>query len=105
MCDRHCRKEFFKFCDIASMMVEDDGEPHTTNLCRDGYNSSHKERKEPVVSGKRGRIMVCERSSRGKCSACLGANGFENKMWECHAAKKMYAKSLLSEAATAEKAG
>ena len=45
--------------------------------------------------------MVCERSSRGKCSACLGANGFENKMWECHAAKKMYAKSLLSEAATA----
>ena len=45
--------------------------------------------------------MVCEKSSRGKISACLEANGFENKMWECHAAKKMYAKSLLSEAATA----
>ena len=29
MCDRQCRKEGFKFCDIAAIMVEDDGKPHT----------------------------------------------------------------------------
>ena len=29
MCDRRCRKEGFKFYDIASIMVEEDGEPHT----------------------------------------------------------------------------
>ena len=27
MCDRQCRKESFKFHDIASLMAEDDGEP------------------------------------------------------------------------------
>ena len=29
-CDRQCRKEGFKFFDIASAMVEDDGEPSRT---------------------------------------------------------------------------
>ena len=29
MCDRQSKKEGFKFFDIASIMVEDDGEPHT----------------------------------------------------------------------------
>ena len=29
MCDRQCRTEGYKFCEIASMIVEDDGEPHT----------------------------------------------------------------------------
>ena len=34
MCDRQCWKEGFKYCDIASVMVEDDGEPHTIRLCK-----------------------------------------------------------------------
>ena len=29
MCDRQCRKKGFKFKEIAAMMVEEDGEPHT----------------------------------------------------------------------------
>ena len=33
MYDRQCRKEGFKLYDIASMLVEDDGGPHTRNLC------------------------------------------------------------------------
>ena len=39
--------------------------------------------------------------SRQFRSACLEATGFENKMWERIAAKEMYAKGLLNEAATA----
>ena len=45
--------------------------------------------------------MVGEKSSGGKLPACLEATGIGNKLWECHAAKKMYAKGLLNEAATA----
>ena len=32
-CDRQWRKEGFKFNDIASIMVEDDGEPHAIHFC------------------------------------------------------------------------
>ena len=32
-CDRQWRKEGFKFYDIASIMVEDDGELHTIHFC------------------------------------------------------------------------
>ena len=46
-------------------------------------------------------ILVGDKNSRGKLSAGMGARGFENKMWECHAAKNMCAKSLLENAATA----
>ena len=38
VCDMQCRKEGFKFYDIASIMVEDDGEPHTINFCMKCYN-------------------------------------------------------------------
>ena len=38
MCDRECRKKSFKYHDIASAMVEDNGELHLINLCKDCYN-------------------------------------------------------------------
>ena len=44
-------------------------------------------------------IIVGEKSSGGKLSACLRARGFENKKWECHAAKKILAKILPEQAA------
>ena len=33
MCDKKCNKEDFKFYDIAALLEEDDGKPHTVNLC------------------------------------------------------------------------
>ena len=53
MCDRQCRKEGFKFHGMASILVEDDGEPHTMN-----------QRMTPI--GDRWRIRVVDKSSRGK---------------------------------------
>ena len=47
--------------------------------------------------------MVCDMSSQGTFSAGLGAHGFENKMWEGHAYKKMFAKSIMEDAVTALK--
>ena len=93
MCDRQCRKDGFKFYDIASIMVEDDGRLDTINLCMIWYNLREEERKEPAVSGKRWRIIVGEKSSRGKLSPCLGSK----MIWECYAAQKMHAQSLLNE--------
>ena len=81
MCDRQCRKGGFRFYDIAAIMLEEDGKPHTMSLCRDCYNLRQAERKEPVVSCQRWRIMIGEKSSRSKLSACLEAEGFEHKMW------------------------
>ena len=49
VCDRQCREKEFQYCDIASVMVEDDGAPHTMRLCRDCYNWRQGERKEPAI--------------------------------------------------------
>ena len=58
MSDRQCRKERFKICDVASIKVEDDGEPHTVNLCLTYYNFSEEERKETAKSDRRWEIRV-----------------------------------------------
>ena len=49
---RQCWKEGFKFFDIASIMVEDDGEPHTINL------DMKRPRREKGTSDKQQQTMV-----------------------------------------------
>ena len=34
MCHKQCWKEGFKYNDMASVKVEDDGVPHTINQCK-----------------------------------------------------------------------
>ena len=38
MCDKKCNKEGFKFNDIAAISVENDGKPHTINLCENCHS-------------------------------------------------------------------
>ena len=56
-------------------------EPHTITNCMHCYSLRQEEKKEPAVRGKRWKIIAGEKGSRGKLSACLGATGFENKVW------------------------
>ena len=37
LCDRQCMQGGFKFYEIAAILVEDDGKPHTRNLCMTCY--------------------------------------------------------------------
>ena len=39
MCDKQCRQKSFKYYDIASITVEDNGKLHTINLCRNPFQS------------------------------------------------------------------
>ena len=85
--------------------MEDDGEPRTINLCMNCYSSRQEESMEPAVSCRQWKIIVSDKSSRGKLSACLRARGFEQKMRECSAANEMFANSSMESAATALKLG
>ena len=89
MRDRQFRKEVFMFDDIVDLIVEEDGEPDTMNVCKGCCYLRQAERQEPGVCGKRKMIIFFEKSSRGKLSAWLGTKGFEIKMWEYYAAKDM----------------
>ena len=80
MRDRQFRKEVFMFDDIVDIIVEEDGEPDTMNVCKGYCCLRQAERKEPEMTGKRKMIIFFEKSSRGKLSAWLGAKGFESKM-------------------------
>ena len=37
-------RKVFRYCNIASITVEDDGEPRTVNLCLNGYNLRQQEK-------------------------------------------------------------
>ena len=51
MCDNMCNEEGFKFFffDIAAIVVEDDGKPHTINFCRTCFDCRMAEKGEPKV--------------------------------------------------------
>ena len=78
-----------KYYDIASVIVEDDGEPHTINC----YSVRQSERKEPAVNNRMWKMLVAERRSR-KLAVDLGTRGFEHKIMETCAAKKMCAEKF-----------
>ena len=59
MCDTQCHKDGVKFDDIASVMVEDDGEPRTKHLCKMCWQFDA--RREEGAEGKR---PAMEMSSR-----------------------------------------
>ena len=95
MCDRQCPKTGFKYSNIASWMGEDDGEPHTVNLCNGRYN----ERKVQRVNGKQWK------RSQGRVATGLGARGLEHKFMEMCVAKKIYATNMLKDATEAVSLG
>ena len=71
VCDRQCREKEFWCCEIASVVVEDDGAPRTIHLCRDCYNLRQGERKEPAKHDKHWKILIAGKRSRDKLSGGL----------------------------------
>ena len=102
MCDRQCWVTGVQYLDIASVMVVDNSELHTINICRDGYNLGQGERKQPAVNTRQWRFLVTEKRSRGKLATGCRAHGYDRKIMEIHAARKVYyAKNLLKDAVVA----
>ena len=69
------------------------------------YNLRQDEMKEPKVNSEQWKRLDGEMRSRGKLAADLDALGFEHKVKEMYAGKKMYAKNLFKEAAAALSVG
>ena len=88
--DKKCTKEGLKFSDTTPILVEDERRPHAINFCMECYNL-----RDPFQS------MIGEHSSRGKLSACLVHKDSKKGMWKRFAAKKLRARGLIVEAATA----
>ena len=69
-----CNEEGTKFNDIAAILVEDDEEPHTVNLCRNCNNPRLAETNGSKVTNARWKTMIEQRVSQGKLSAAFGAD-------------------------------
>ena len=88
MCDKKCDEEGFKFYDIAPILVEDDGKPHTINLCRNCYDHRLTESGETKVTNAVRKEMIRRKVSRGRLSAAFGSDGLMRSMCERFTAKK-----------------
>ena len=100
MCDQKCNKEGFKFYDIAAILVEDDGKPHTINLCRNCFNLRLAERNESVVTNVRWKAMIEQKVSRQSVGR-LRVRWFRQKGVGRCAVKNLWAKDLVEEATKA----
>ena len=94
-----------KYCDVASVMVEDDGEPPTMKLfCQGFYNGRQDAIKEGAgckqVSS--GNVWVAEKRKRGTLAT---GRGLEHKITRSYAANKMYATNMLKDAIDAVSRG
>ena len=58
-------------------------------------------RRDEGADGEPTAVETCEKRSRTELTVGLGSLGFEHKIMEIHAGKKIYAKNLLKEAAMA----
>ena len=95
----------FNDFDIAAMMVEENCELYTINYCEVCYNLRQDERKESGVKGKQWKRLVGAKRSPGKLAVGPSAIGFEHRIMNIHARKKIYAKNLQKEPAAAMSQG
>ena len=67
MCDQKCNTEGLRFYDIAAILAEDDGKPHTINLCRNCFNLRLAERNESVVTNAKWKAMIEQKGLEADC--------------------------------------
>ena len=79
--------------------MEEDGTPHTTNLCRKCNNLKLTESGETKVTNAVWQAMLEQKVSRGRLSAAFGTDGFEEGMWKRFTVKKLWATKSLEAAA------
>ena len=106
MCETQCHKDGFKYDDIASVMVEDDGEPLTKHLCKCVDNLMQDEKKEPGVALWKTMASRTHATSPQTLEQCeAGGNdklqAMGNLVAEKRSRMKSHAKNLLEEAAVA----
>ena len=70
------QRKGIKFQDVAAMLVEADGKPHTIKLCGNCDDFRRANRNDSKVTIARWKTMVPQEVSRGRLSAAFGANGF-----------------------------
>ena len=72
----------FKFYDSAPMLVEDDGKPHTINLCKNCFNLRLAERDDTKATNAGWKTLIEQKVSRGRLSAAFGEDGFAKAVWQ-----------------------
>ena len=89
ICDQKGKEKGFKFYDVAAILVEDNGKPHTINFCRNCYNLRLTERDESKVTNARWKSMIEQKASRGRLSAAFRSNGFVKRMCKRYAVNNL----------------
>ena len=94
-----------QYSEIAAVLVGENGETHTINLCERCFNLNQKELKQPEVAQKWFKRMISEERSRGKLAVGMGKNTVETKTPGFFTSKKIYAKNLLKDVTKAWEQG
>ena len=80
MCDKKCKDECFKLDDLAAVVVEEDGKPHTINLCRNCYDCRLTE--VAIKTNAVWKDLIRHKTSRGRLWTAFASDGFSQTAWE-----------------------
>ena len=97
MCDHQGGSKGFKLFEVVAIVTE--GAAHTIDLGRNCYNGRRTKQGEAEVNGVCWKVLVDQKSSCGKEWAAFGVDEFPRKMWERFTIKKVWARTVLEDAA------
>ena len=92
MHDKKCKGEGVEFCDLAAIVVGEDGKLHTI-IIRNCYDCRLTASGESKVTTSVWKERIRQRTCRGRLWGAIGTDEFLQQMWERFTMKKRWAKS------------
>ena len=98
-CDNRCSEKGLMFLQIASMVIEEDGDARTINLCQRCYNEKLVQQGKQSLKSKDWREVVERQAHRGRLWKIFGSEQFLRGMWEYFNLKRAWARKILAASA------
>ena len=103
-CDNRCSEKGIRYWQIAAMVVEEDGEAYTINLCQQCYNEQLVQVK-PRLQVWQWERVVEKKAHRGRIWNVMGNEQFISGMWEYFTLERAEENMILEDASREKQEG
>ena len=93
-CDRQCSEKTLGYWQLASVVVNEGDEAHTTNLCQKCFNKHLQAKGEEPLTYVKWRQVVGKKAYRGRMWDMMGKEPFLRGMWEHFSCERSKAKKF-----------
>ena len=104
-CDKQCSEKTLSYWQLASVVMNEGDEAHTTNLCQKCFNKHLQAEGEKTLSNVQWRQVVEKKAYRGRMRTMMAKEQYLRGMWEHFSCKRSKAKKFRQLADEEKQAG